>query len=63
MGRTGSTNGRTVSWRLAIPRSNVKSSTFRRDSGKRARVSTTRRIAAGDELMLWDSLVRLRALA
>jgi hypothetical protein len=40
----------TVSWQMSIPRSNSRSSTLRRLSGKRTYISTTSRITSGDEL-------------
>ena len=41
---------RTVSWQMSIPRSQGRSSTFRKLSGKRTYIITTRRITSGDEL-------------
>ena len=41
---------RTVSWQRSMPRSNSRSSTFRKLSGKRTYIITTRRITSGDEL-------------
>jgi hypothetical protein len=41
---------RTVSWQMSMPRSNSRSSTFRKLSGKRTYIITTRRITSGDEL-------------
>jgi hypothetical protein len=41
---------RTVSWQMSIPRSNSRSSTFRRLSGKRTYINTANRITSGDEL-------------
>jgi hypothetical protein len=40
----------TVSWEMSMPRSASRSSTFRRLSGKRTYIITTRRITSGDEL-------------
>jgi len=40
----------TVSWQMSIPRSNSRSSTFRRLSGNRTYIITTRRITSGEEL-------------
>ena len=39
-----------VSWQKPIPRSNRRSSTFRKDNGKRAYNFTTRRITSDHEL-------------
>jgi hypothetical protein len=41
---------RTVSWQMSMPRSNSRSSTFRKLSGKRTYISTTRRITSGELL-------------
>ena len=41
---------RTVSWQMSMPRSNSRSSTFRRHSGNRTYIITTRRITSGEEL-------------
>jgi len=39
----------TVSWQIAIPRSNSRSSTFRNDSEKRTYISITSQITSGKE--------------
>ncbi len=41
---------RTVSWQMSMPRSNSKSSTFRRLREYRMYIITARRITSGDEL-------------
>jgi hypothetical protein len=40
----------TVSCEMSMPRSNSRSSTFRKESGKRTYIITTSRITSGDEL-------------
>jgi hypothetical protein len=42
-------HSRTVSWHRSMPRSNSKSSTFRRLSGNRTYIITTSRITSGEE--------------
>ena len=41
---------RIVSWQTSMPRSNSRSSTFRRESGNRTYIMTTSRMTSGDEL-------------
>ena len=50
----------TVSWQMSMPRSNSKSSTFRRLSGKRTYIMTTRRITSGEEWKYRNGFAGLR---
>ena len=50
IGRNLFHHSRTVSWQMSIPRSNSRSSTLLRRSGKRTYISTTSRITSGEEL-------------
>ena len=54
-------HSRTVSWQMSIPRSNKRSSTFRKLSGKRTYINTIKRITSGDELKQRNGLGGLRA--
>ena len=52
----------TVSWQMSMPRSQSKSSTFRRDKGKRTYIITTSRMTSGDELKRLNGLAGFRRL-
>jgi len=53
-------HSRTVSWQMSMPRSNNRSSTFRRLSGNRTYIITTSRITSGEEWKYRKGLAGLR---
>lgn len=53
---------RTVSWQISIPRSNSRSSAFRKDKGKLTYIITTNRMTSDEELKRLNGLSGLQRL-